>query len=248
MYSKEEILKKIKEWSKENDGKTPGEKVFYEYADFNVYQLHKLGWANYGELVDEAELIPNTFDNTQYSYEQICDLFISAMREKNQWPSRGYLDVKHLNDSSYPSSATFYKKLGLTGDLAQSILDYIGDKDDYDDVKNICLPVIEKYAVSDKSDEAGKTVEEVYMYKYKNQSQPIKVGRSKDVERRGEEIVIGAHDKAVLIHSIKTDDPSGVENYWHRRFRKSGREEYNNEWFRLKPEDVKAFKRWKKIY
>ena len=48
----------------------------------------------------------------------------------------------------------------------------------------------------------------------------------------------------VLIHKILTDDPYGVEEYWHKRFSAKA---MKGEWFNLDPSDIVAFKRWKKI-
>ncbi|MEK7354549.1 MAG: GIY-YIG nuclease family protein, partial [Chloroflexota bacterium] len=69
-----------------------------------------------------------------------------------------------------------------------------------------------------------------------------KIGLSNNVERRNYELGIKLPEDVNILHKIRTDDPSGIENYWHNRFsdkRKQG------EWFDLSKEDVSAFKRRK---
>ncbi|MCX6737809.1 MAG: GIY-YIG nuclease family protein [Candidatus Parcubacteria bacterium] len=243
MLTKEAIIEEIRKYAKENCGKTPSEKIFYEHVGIGIYDLKKNGWANYGELVSEAGLTPNTFDNTQYSREQLCEMFIEVIREKGKWPTRGILDVKHHNEVSFPDSSTFYKKLGLKIDLAKAILAFIKDKQEYNDIIEVCNLTMGEVEDQDEFLEDGDVTSGfVYLGK---QHGDYKIGKAKDANRRRDDITLLGSEPFNLIHEIKTDDMDGLEKYWHNRFKSKWK---RGEWFNLNSVDVKAFKRWRKIY
>jgi Meiotically Up-regulated Gene 113 (MUG113) protein len=69
-----------------------------------------------------------------------------------------------------------------------------------------------------------------------------KIGRSVAVGQRECQLAIQLPEKAITLHAIRTDDPVGIEAYWHKRFESRRK---NGEWFELDPADVKAFRRRK---
>ena len=124
------------------------------------------------------------------------------------------------------------------------------EENGFDDIISICSKVpktaIEK-AADEKSDavnaDYGK-IGYVYLVRHGTRNE-YKIGKTNNPVRREGEIRLELPEKIKPIHRIKTDDPSGIESYWHSRFASKRKE---GEWFSLTVEDVRAFKKWRRIY
>jgi hypothetical protein len=109
-------------------------------------------------------------------------------------------------------------------------------------VLSFCIPVVGSVPAATDADSSSR-VEETLGYVYLLKSGRFyKIGRTNAAGRRERQLAIQLPEKASNVHSIKTHDPVGIEDYWHRRF--SDRRK-NGEWFELTAEDVASFKRRK---
>ena len=127
--------------------------------------------------------------------------------------------------------------------IIKSLVLYCDNNAGYEDIVEACKPIIDKLDKKEKPSDINTTgsIGEVYLFK---SGRYYKIGKANDTVRRGAELRIQLPEKMNLIHSIKTDDPSGVEAYWHKRFKSKCK---NGEWFDLNFSDIKAFRGWRKI-
>lgn len=154
----------------------------------------------------------------------------------------GDIRVKSHSDSDFPSLNTFQNRVGI-GSWLEKTIEYCSGKKGYDDILSICQNAKQKLPkkIDAFDNEESKKFGHVYLLKSGNH---YKIGRTDNVERRFKEITIALPEVLSPIHQIRTDDPSGIEAYWHKRF-KDRRVRPDAEWFELKPTDIAAFKQRK---
>jgi len=240
MSSKEKILEEIKRTAKENGGRPLGLARFERETGIKSYDWLKY-WARFGDAMQEAGFEPNQL-NSAYADEFLMEKIIYLIRKLGKFPTYREINVEKNHDPEFPDRKTF-GRLGTKHELANKVLEYCKSKTGYDDVIRLCDVVLgEQVEKKDSDGENGiENVGEVYLFR---SGRYFKIGKTNDTVRRGNELRIQLPERMDLVHSIKTDDPSGVEAYWHRRFESK---RMNGEWFDLNPVDIKAFKRWRRI-
>jgi len=236
--TKEDIIKEIRRTAKENGGVPLGRDRFIKETGITEWEFNKY-WPKYSNALKEAGLEPNTLQ-TAFNDEYVFDKYISLIREIGKIPVRGDLRVKRRNDSNFPNDGVF-GRFGGKNQLIQKVLSY-AEKKGLNDIVELCKTELELEVYIKPQDNLNTyTMGSVYLAK---SGRYYKIGRTNSMGRRHHEITIQLPENLELIHEIKTDDPSGIEAYWHKRFEEKHK---NGEWFALSTSDVKTFKRWRKI-
>lgn len=240
MRTKAEILSEIKRAAQENGGKPLGVARFESETSIKPYDWQRF-WARFGDAVEEAGFVPNQL-NPAYDDQFLLEKIVGLMRTLDRFPTFREFTVAKTMDAEFPNKKVF-QRLGSKAQLAAKVLEFCHGKDGYEDIAALCAAAIGKpHSAASGDGKIGARIGEVYLFK---SGRYYKIGKTYDTVRRGSEIRIQLPEKMSLVHSIKTDDPSGVESYWHSRFESNRME---GEWFDLSSSDVKAFKRWRRIH
>jgi Meiotically up-regulated gene 113 len=148
--------------------------------------------------------------------------------------------MKARRDRTFPSHNTF-RRFGGKSALIRKLKLYCESRPGYDDVIQLCRSVPPDTSEDQGPTRRGHEVILGYVYLAKS-GRYFKIGQTNAVGRRERELVIQLPEKLSTVHKIITDDPVGIEHYWHKRF---ASKRANGEWFALSPDDVAAFRRRK---
>jgi hypothetical protein len=231
------IVEEIKKATAARGGKPPGRQTFEIETGIRISDWCGKYWRNRGEALQEAGFAPNQFQSA-YDVQYLLEQFINLLREIRRFPVQADLKIKAREDKAFPSHTTF-ARLGRKVERVKKVVDYCKSRNGFEDVLQVCpnMPDEGKAAPSVNSRETE--IGFVYLLK---SGRYYKIGKSNSVGRREREPAIQLPDKANCIHSIRTDDPHGIEVYWHNRFANKRK---NGEWFELDAGDVAVFKRRK---
>ncbi len=236
---KHHILGEIKRTAEANRGVPLGRERFYQETGIRVSDWEGKFWARWSDALREAGFEPNRMQ-TAYNEALLVEKYITLVRELHHFPTVNELRLRAYREPGFPNAKTFLK-WGSKQQIVARICRYCKERNGYEDVSALCAAVLD--VAPTQSDGRAGPREENFGFVYLVKSGRYhKIGSTNAVGRREYELAIQLPEKATLIHSIRTDDPTGIEQYWHGRFASKHK---NGEWFELSGEDVKAFKRRK---
>jgi hypothetical protein len=240
---KHEIISEIRRIAEECGGKASGFQRFSSETGLRKSDWYPNLWLRWGDAINEAGCRPNTL-STPYDADFLIEKYIELIRELGHFPIEGELRIKSKTDKNFPSHSGF-ARLGTKQERVQKIIEYCQGKSGLDDILICCSKVkIERQKKAELLDSYSDKFGYVYLIRHGTRNE-YKIGKTTNPVRREGEIRLELPEKVQPVHYIKTDDPAGVENYWHSRFANKRKE---GEWFSLTTADVRVFKRWRKIY
>ena len=235
---KQHILDEIRRCAAANAGIPLGRERFERETGIKESDWSGKYWVRWNDALAEAGFGPNKL-NAPHADDYLLRQYALLVRELGRLPVQAELLLKRRRDSDFPSDKTF-RRFGGKAQLAEAVAGYCRKSPDLADIAPLCQ--VPGATVEQESSEDEESAEEFgFVYLIKS-GRFFKIGRSNAAGRREREIALQLPEKSTTVHVIRTDDPVGIEAYWHQRFAALRK---NGEWFELSSQHVKAFKRRK---
>lgn len=237
MTSKDEVLAAIRREAAVNNGVPLSQVKFEQVTGIRPHQWKGRYWARWNDALAEAGFEGRTWGPKVLTDEQVITELATLVRLFGHFPTQPEIGVhkRSTPDAMHPS--VFRERVGTVEQQRAEVYDFAVSHDGWDDVADIVRPLLTSRATPRPTTSPRTVVGSVYLLKSGNH---YKIGRSNSVGRRAYEIGLQLPERLELLHQIDTDDPEGIEAYWHRRF---ASRRANGEWFDLTNEDVSVFRR-----
>lgn len=178
--------------------------------------------------------------NPRLKDDLVLEAAARIVQKYGRFPTASEIRLECNANPELPSHNTFRRFGGFSGLRArlatfaaeQGLSDVVAALPDHAGETSVEVP---------PNDDATTSLSDGFVYLIKS-GRNFKIGKAKSVDLRYRQLKIQLPQAAEVIHRIKTDDPYGIEAYWHRRF---ADKRLNGEWFALSADDIKAFRRRK---
>lgn len=232
-FSRDHILAELKRTASDNGGTALGSIRFAKATG-----IRESDWKRYWPRFSDAQKAAGLTHNRKtppIPDDAILEALARLTRDLGHRPTAAEIAIAKRSDPSVPSSDA-YLRLGNFEEITQRLREFAAQRPEFSDIVAL-LPAPMSHDT--KAPKDSPFTGSVYMLK---SGRHYKIGHSNATGRRERELAIQLPERAQVVHEIKTDDPTGIEKYWHGRF---AEKRLNGEWFQLSPDDVSAFKRRK---
>jgi hypothetical protein len=215
--SKQHILDEIRRTAKDNGGAALGVDRFEAETGIKESAWRGRYWARWSEAVREAGFTPNTRQP-----KTADDVLLSGLgrlvRELGRYPTVAEMRMRKRQDDSFPNHRVL-ERLGSRSELIARLSAFCERTDGWSDVAALCksmAALIHKDAESGDNEDLAEGF--VYLAVMRiGREKRFKIGKANLVEQRARQIAVTLPEDLELIHAIRTDDPYGIEGYWHWR-------------------------------
>jgi len=215
------------------EGRPPGIGVFTRLSGIPEHHWKGVHYAKWSDALADAGLQANSL-NERLNSETILQVVAKLCVNTGSMPSKVQYKLHRRNNQTLPHDETLRQHFGSWAGLRAALRDLALRDAAFSSLLQI-MPSAETSTHPAKPKAGG------WVYLLQSGAH-YKIGRSDTLERRIREISIALPERVELIHAIETDDPIGIETYWHRRY---ADRRMNGEWFNLSVDDVRAFRRRK---
>jgi len=230
--SAEAIIKSYTEMVRARGGVPIGVRVFGRESGIPRYNWMGGYWRSWSAFQEAAGVSPN--DATQKIPDEVLlRRFAELAIERGEIPTEADLNLKRKSDPSFPGKLVF-RRWGGRDALIAAAIEFCEANPDLESA----LPLLREGGDANLDRRLASRGVNGFVYLLRS-GKHFKIGRTNAAGRRVRELAIQLPKRPDTIHVIETDDPEGIEAYWHSRF---AEKRQGGEWFALTREDVAAFK------
>lgn len=226
------ILAEIRRIAQEH-GQPPGARSFANQSGIPQSSWYGVLWPKWSDALVEAGFEPNSRQG-RFESREVLRAVAEASLKRGSVLTAPEMKILRLSDPSFPNPKTVAAHFRNRAGLLEALRSFCVEEKSFSALISVLPEAPEAQPDASKASEGW-----VYLLR---SGSFYKVGRSDEIERRIKEITTALPDAAELVHAIRTDDPPGIEAYWHRRFNS---QRANGEWFKLDRAHIAAFRRRK---
>lgn len=241
-HSRDDIITAIQEATAHDGGKPVGRMRFETLTGITRRSWQGVYWARWSDALREAGFDPNTVTQ-RLDQDEMLKQAAELVRRFGRLPVEEEIRVARRSDPTLMSHSAL-RSIGARrdGGLVTKLRELALNDPAYADLLSFLpepVAVDGDVVAQDIPPGLVAVTGQVYLVKM---GKHYKIGHSNAAGRRTYELGIKMPERLTVVHVLDSDDPEGIEAYWHKRFEKQGKR-LEGEWFALTREDVAAFKR-----